>query len=61
MALELGGEEKVVHKICSSCIKDGVETVMDCILSGCSVRGRGWEVKIICTGDKSWSFAYDWK
>jgi len=41
MALELGGEEKVVHEICSSCINDGVETVMDCIFSGCSVPGRG--------------------
>ena len=41
MALELGGEKKVVHEICSSCVKDGVETVMDCVLSGRSVRGRG--------------------
>jgi len=59
MALELGGEKKVEHKFCSLCINDGVETVMDGILSGCSVPGRGRRVKISCTGDKSWCFAYD--
>jgi len=45
MALELGGEKKVVHKICSSCINDGVEMVMDFILSGCSVLEEDEELK----------------
>ena len=43
--LLLGGEEKAVHKICTSCINNGVGPGTDFVLSGHSVPGRGLRVK----------------
>jgi hypothetical protein len=42
-----------VSKICSSRINDRTEIRTDCIISGPSVHGRGWELKKV-TGGKYW-------